>query len=1082
MCQLVIRIMERERCLRLRQRTCLATANATPLAGTYTPASDDAAVELIPATPAVDFSKTADVSADLAVGDIITYTYIAENTGNVTLQNISVSDVHSGAGSLSAISPANIASLAVGQSVSFTATYEVTQADIDAGAAITNEATLNATPVLGSLPTITDDESVTLESQTEGMTLGKRALDTDFTAVGDVLSYEYDVENTGNVTITNIVVSDDLIAAVTCPVAILAPGETTICTADYTVTQEDLNAGSVTNIASAAGDVPSGPLTSPTDTATVEGTQSPELTIVKAALDTDFAAVGDTLDYEYTVENVGNVEITALTVSDDLIATVICPVTTLAPTETTVCTATYTVTQDDIDAGSVTNIANADGTPAGGELTPPEDTVTVGGTQEPALEIVKTALDTSFAAVGDVLSYEYEVTNTGNVTIIDPISVTDDRIASVTCPALPAGGLGVTDTIICTADYTVTQADLDAGDVTNIASASDGTTTSPTDTASVDAVQNPAMTLVKTANEPAFTAVGDVLTYDYTVSNTGNVRIDNLVVTDDLIASVNCNVPAVGNGDTFLDPGEVVVCTASYTVTQTDLNAGFVTNNASADGAPAGGSLAPATDDETVNADQLPALSLTKTANETSFAAIGDTLTYDYLVENTGNVEITNISVSDDRISNITCPVTSLMPGETVTCTGTDTVTQADIDAGSVINNALATGDPIGGTLTDVPAQETVPAIQSPAMDVVKNATAVNFVEPGDITSYEYIVTNTGNVTLTDPITVTDNLISNISCPALPAGGLAPNATLTCTGDYVVTQSDLDAGSVTNLASATDGTTTSPQTSETIPADQNPALSITKSSTTTEITQAGQIVTYTFTVSNDGNLTLTGGVDVIDDKIGTINCVVANFLPGQTATCTANYVVTQADIDAGFVTNQAFAQNDNLVSAPVDLTIAADQEPGLDFEKSATSADFTNAGDIINYEFRLENTGNVTLTNIGVSDPLISAISCPVNILAPNDVIVCTGSYTVTQADVDGGEVVNNASASGTPPGGVGPVTPTDSAIVDANSNPSFTFEKRATRTEFAAAGDILTYEFDVVNDGSITLRSRRLMLMRVKL
>ena len=195
---------------------------------------------------------------------------------------------------------------------------------------------------------------------------------------------------------------------------------------------------------------------------------------------------------------------------------------------------------------------------------------------------------------------------------------------------------------------------------------------------------------------------------------------------------------------------------------------------------------------------------------------------------------------------------------------------------------------------------------------------------------------------------------------------------------------------MTNLASASDGTTTSPQTSETIPADQNPALSITKSSATTEITTAGQIVTYSFTVSNDGNLTLTGGVDVIDDKIGTINCVAGNFVPGATATCTADYTVTQADLDAGSVTNQAFAENEDAVSSPVELTIDADQDPALDFAKTALTADFTNEGDTLSYEFRLENTGNVTLTNVSVSDPLIGPVSCPATSLAPNDVIVCT--------------------------------------------------------------------------------------------
>jgi len=131
-----------------------------------------------------------------------------------------------------------------------------------------------------------------------------------------------------------------------------------------------LDTGSVTNNASATGTPTGGMLDPALADETVGGTQTPSLSMVKTALDTDFAAVGDMLDYEYLVTNTGNVEITSLVVSDDKIATVNCPVTTLAPTESTTCTATYSVTQADIDAGFVTNNASADGAPAGGSLDP----------------------------------------------------------------------------------------------------------------------------------------------------------------------------------------------------------------------------------------------------------------------------------------------------------------------------------------------------------------------------------------------------------------------------------------------------------------------------------------------------------------------------------------------------------------------------------------------------------------------------------------------------------------------------------------------------------------------------------------
>jgi len=1059
--------------------TNTATANAVPAGGTYTPVTDDESVTPDAGAPEISFTKTASETTDVQAGDIITYTYVAINTGNVTINDVSVSDVHGGSGTLSAITPASVASLPVGQTATFTATYEVTQADIDAGVPITNEATVTGTPSQGTLAPTTDTESVAPDAAAPELSFDKRALDSDFAAVGDVISYEYDVSNTGNVTISGLSVSDDKIAAVNCPVTTLAPGESTICSADYTVTQDDLNAGSVTNIASVDGTPSGGTLTPPTDTETVGGTQSPSFTVEKTAVDTDFSAIGDLIDYTYVVTNTGNVEITDIAVTDDKITSVTCPVTTLMPTESVTCTGTYSVIQEDLDAGTVTNVAEATGTPAGGTLEAAGDTETVTGTQEPELAIAKTALSTDFTAVGDILDYEYVVTNTGNVTIVDAISVDDDKItppAIVSCPTLPAGGLAPGASLTCTASYSVTQADLDAGSVVNVASATDGTTTSAPDTATVTGTQTPSMTLVKTPVETSYNAVGDILTYEYTVTNTGNVLMTDLVVTDDLIDTVTCNVPAIGNGDANFDPAEVVVCTASYTVTQADLDAGSVTNNAAADATPAGGTLTPPTTDATVNAEQLPAMTMVKTALETTFDTVGDVLTYEYEVTNTGNVLIADLAVSDDKIDTVVCDVPAIGnndanfdPAEVVVCTASYTVTQADLDAGSVVNNAAATGTPAGGTLTDATADETVDADQNPAMETVKTATEVNFEQPGDVATYEYVVTNTGNVTITDPITVSDNLISDVSCPALPAGGLLPTASLTCTATYTVTQADLDAGSVTNLASASDGTTTSPQTSETIPADQNPGLSVVKSALSSDFTMAGEVVEYSFVITNEGNLTLTGTTRVEDDKIGTIDCFTGNLIPGASETCTASYTITQADVDAGFVTNQAYAQNGSVTSAPVDATVTATQTPSLGFVKRAVTPTFVNAGEVISYEFDVENTGNVTLTGVSISDDNIASVSCPKTVLAPAETMVCSADYTVTQADVDAGSVVNNASVSGNSPDG-GSVDTPSSATVDSDPMPAMSFEKRAITSGFTQVGEILSYEFDVENTGSVTL------------
>src|SRR6185369_11849705 len=89
--------------------------------------------------------------------------------------------------------------------------------------------------------------------------------------------------------------------------------------------------------------------------------------------------------------------------------------------------------------------------------------------------------------------------------------------------------------------------------------------------------------LDKTANPHTYGHVGDVISYSYLVTNTGNVSLAGPVTVADNKATVGCpNVNTVGNHDGFLDPGESVTCTAMYTITEAVMAAGSVTNSATA--------------------------------------------------------------------------------------------------------------------------------------------------------------------------------------------------------------------------------------------------------------------------------------------------------------------------------------------------------------------------------------------------------------------------------------------------------------------------------------------------------------------
>ena len=125
-----------------------------------------------------------------------------------------------------------------------------------------------------------------------------------------------------------------------------------------------MDAGEVVNTATASGTPPTGPPTTGEDTVTTPIPAAPVITVDKQAGVPTGATAGSTIDYSFVVTNTGNVTLDP--VSRLLIpktGPVSCPVTVLAPGESTTCTATYTLTQADVDAGHVANTATVTGTP-----------------------------------------------------------------------------------------------------------------------------------------------------------------------------------------------------------------------------------------------------------------------------------------------------------------------------------------------------------------------------------------------------------------------------------------------------------------------------------------------------------------------------------------------------------------------------------------------------------------------------------------------------------------------------------------------------------------------------------------------
>ncbi|GMA33447.1 hypothetical protein GCM10025875_34390 [Litorihabitans aurantiacus] len=147
-----------------------------------------------------------------------------------------------------------------------------------------------------------------------------------------------------------------------------------------------------------------------------------------------------------------------------------------------------------------------------------------------------------------------------------------------------------------------------------------------------------------------------------------------------------------------------------------------------------------------------------------------------------------------------------------------------------------------------------------------------------------------------------------------------------------------------------------------------------KTSDTELLTEAGQEITYSFEVTNTGNVTITDAAPVEAAFSGTgelsgFTPATATLAPGDVVTFTATYTATQADVDAGELTNTATATGTPPPGTelppvpPSDVDIPGERTPGLLVTKTSDAELLTTAGQEITYTFAVLNTGNVTITD-----------------------------------------------------------------------------------------------------------------------
>jgi uncharacterized repeat protein (TIGR01451 family) len=762
--------------------------------------------------------------------------------------------------------------------------------------------------------------------------------------------------------------------------------------------------------------------------------------------------VGDVITYTFTVTNTGTSTLNNIEVTDPMegLSTLTgSPIPSLAVGASSDITATYTITQADGDEGTVTNsamVTSDEGVTDVSGTTIDNDTPTVTTiVQTPAVALVKTATLSGSGILGDVITYTFTVTNTGTSTL-NNIVVTDPMIITSFIGS-PILSLAVGASSDITATYTITQADIDTGSVTNSATVTSDEgatdvsgTTIDNNTSTITTI--PAVALVKTATLSGSGILGDVITYTFRVTNTGTSTLNNIVVTDPMAGLSSLT----GSPILSLAVGASSDITATYTITQSDIDTGSVTNSALVTAQdPDGNDITDVSgttiDNNTSTITTIPAVALVKTAIVSGTGTLGDVITYTFRVTNTGTSTLNNIVVTDPMVglSSLTgSPILSLAVGASSDITATYTITQSDIDTGSVTNSALVTAqDPDGNDITDVSGTEidndtsTITTItQTQQIALVKTAIVSGTGALGDVITYIFTVENTGNTTLTN-VVVTDPMLGLVITGS-PILSLAVGVSSVITGTYTIIQSDIDTGNVTNTATATSdegatdisGTANDNDDSTITTITQTPAIALVKTAIVSGTGILGDVITYTFAVTNTGNTTLTN-ILVTDPMVGLAisGSPISSLAVGASSSVIiGTYTITQSDIDTGSVTNSATATSDEGATDVSGTEIDNDtstittitKTPAIALVKTAIVSGTGTLGDVITYIFRVENTGNTTLTNIVVTDPMVGlAISgSPISSLAVGVSSVITGTYTIIQSDIDTGNVTNTATAT----------------------------------------------------------------------
>ncbi len=856
--------------------------------------------------------------------------------------------------------------------------------------------------------------------------------------VGDTIVYTYDVTNAGDLPLSNVALTDDKCDVIATPTGddgdgVLEDGETWKYTCSYVVDPDDISGDKVVNTATATGEYEGIPV-SAQDTATVTVLPFGALDVEK---DVDWNGVtpvpGETFQVCIQGPSFPSApDCQALPQGDSWIASW----DDLLP-------GVYAISETDPgDAWEVTG-DGATVTVVGGQTA--SHTVTNRRVQEPALTLSKAANPTASTPEG-VVAYALSYENIGNVALTN-VTLTDDPdedyVASI--DAISAGGVYDGDTITWSLGSLPAGA---SGSVSYEATLKDDTAfevghTPVENTATIDSDQTDpvsddatvTVTLLAAPNLSLTKQIGtssagpwlDSVTvlegadvyYHFTVANAGNVALSDVAVVDPDLDVSGCTWASLARG------AAPVTCD----VGPVQAEAGEHTNTAYASGLLPDETPITSDNDSASYTGLVPGLAIDKVVTPTN-ADPSDVVAYTLSYQNTGDAELTNVTLTDTPDWTY---VASVVAGDVTYTSGSITWDLGTLAVGasdSVSYEATLKGD--GAYLIDVPTHvENTATLDSDQTDSVEDDATVTVIRRGQAALsltksvgttddedgtwqehiavqvgsdiyYRLVVSNDGEVALTD-VSITDAKVAADAC-VWPAE-LAPGASASCILGPI---SAVAGGPHVNTAQAT---AFYPYWERTVYSNQDsasytglvPDVAIDKGAAPESAAPSGTVV-YTLQYTNTGTMDLTAATitdtpdwtyvasAVVGDVTytsGSITWDIGDLAAG--ASGSVSYEATLKDdtaFEAGHtpVENTATIDSDQTdpVSDDATVTVTLLAAPNLSLTKqigTSSAGPWLDSvtvleGADVYYHFTVANAGNVALSDVAVVDPDLEVSGC----------------------------------------------------------------------------------------------------------